>query len=267
MGLTGGDVAELEVSAGHQSALSGINYVYVQQMYRGVPVVDGLVTVAVDGRGNVVHAAGDLVPNIDSPTTSSAVSLSASQAVSTVAGLVDAPRTPTTALGQGMDKVVRFGEVAGFDVSARQVYVTDGRTATLAWEVQVPTADGQHVWVVRIDAATGAELNRYDMVVHDHWAHELEDLSSDRAATMAPFVESVPAPNLAAAAATAATPADGSSYSVYPVPYESPIHAPVVPPTDGRTVETEPGDAVASPFGWHDTNGADSAVGDRKSVV
>ncbi|PAP79805.1 hypothetical protein B1759_11585, partial [Rubrivirga sp. SAORIC476] len=253
MGLTGGDVAELEVSAGHRSALSGINYVYVQQLYRGIPVVDGQVTVAVDSRGTVVHAAGDLVPNIDSPATRSAVSLSASQAVATVAGLVGAPRTPTTPLNQGMDKVVRFGEVTGFDVTARQVYVTDGRTATLAWEVQVPTPDAQHVWVVRVDAATGAELSRYDMVVSDHWAHG--DVPAASATPMA-FVEAVPAPNLAAASAT---PADGSSYNVYPLPYESPIHSPTVPPTDGRSVISEPADGTASPFGWHDTNGAAGA--------
>ena len=64
MGLTGGDVAELEVSAGHRSALSGINYVYVQQLYRGIPVVDGQVTVAVDSRGTVVHAAAVRVAHV-----------------------------------------------------------------------------------------------------------------------------------------------------------------------------------------------------------
>lgn len=48
--------------------------------------------------------------------------------------------------------------------------------------------------------------------------------------------------------------ADGN-YRVIPAPFESPNHAPVPPPVDGRTVEIDPNDPIASPFGWHDTNG------------
>ncbi len=255
MGLTAGDVADLTVSAGHRSALSGINYVYVQQRYNGVPVVDGIVTVAVNGQGQVVHAAGDLVPGIDSPATSSAAALSASAAVSAAAALVGAPKTPTTpvTVGSGAERFTTFGEVAGVLVTARYVYVVDGRSATLAWEVQVPADNAEHVWLVRLNAATGAELFRHDLVVSDHWG-EPTPARTATAATMAPFVEAVPSPNLAAV-----SPEDGSSYLVYPIPYESPIHSPTVPPADGRELIEEPADAVASPFGWHDTDGADGA--------
>ncbi len=255
MGLTAGDVADLAVTAGHRSALSGINYVYVQQRYNGIPVVDGTVTVAVSAQGQVVHAAGDMVPGIDSPQTTSAAALSASAAVQAAAGLVGAPKTPTTPVttGSGSERFTTFGQVAGVDVTARYVYVLDGRSATLAWEVQVPTSDAQHVWLVRLNASTGAELFLHDLVVSDHWGHD-EPAATTAAATMAPFVEAVPSPNLAAV-----SPEDGSSYLVYPVPYESPIHAPVVPPADGRELVEEPANAVASPFGWHDTDGADGA--------
>jgi hypothetical protein len=43
-----------------------------------------------------------------------------------------------------------------------------------------------------------------------------------------------------------------AEYRVIPQPFESPQHAPVVPPADGRTLETDPQDATASPSGWHD---------------
>ncbi|MEL6446264.1 MAG: M36 family metallopeptidase, partial [Bacteroidota bacterium] len=42
---------------------------------------------------------------------------------------------------------------------------------------------------------------------------------------------------------------DGSSYNVYALPLESPNHG-------NRSIATNPADAIASPFGWHDTNGA-----------
>ena len=42
------------------------------------------------------------------------------------------------------------------------------------------------------------------------------------------------------------------SYEVFPLPLESPYDG-------GRSVEVDPADATASPFGWHDTNGAAGA--------
>jgi hypothetical protein len=49
------------------------------------------------------------------------------------------------------------------------------------------------------------------------------------------------------------------SYRVYARPAESPNHVSPAPPADGRTLLTNPADALASPFGWHDTNGAAGA--------
>jgi hypothetical protein len=51
----------------------------------------------------------------------------------------------------------------------------------------------------------------------------------------------------------------GPQYRVYPVPVESPSHTSPSPPGDGRTLETNPADPTASPYGWHDTNGAAGA--------
>jgi extracellular elastinolytic metalloproteinase len=50
-----------------------------------------------------------------------------------------------------------------------------------------------------------------------------------------------------------------ADYRVYEQPVESPNHTSPTPPADGRTLEVDPQDATASPFGWHDTNGAAGA--------
>jgi len=57
----------------------------------------------------------------------------------------------------------------------------------------------------------------------------------------------------------AAAPAPAQTYRVYPVPVESPIHATPLPPADARVLIADPSDAIASPFGWHDTDGAAGA--------
>jgi extracellular elastinolytic metalloproteinase len=51
----------------------------------------------------------------------------------------------------------------------------------------------------------------------------------------------------------------GDQYRVYPRPLESPNHTTPLPPADGRTLTVNPANALASPFGWHDTNGAAGA--------
>jgi hypothetical protein len=49
------------------------------------------------------------------------------------------------------------------------------------------------------------------------------------------------------------------SYRVYARPAESPNHVSPLPPADGRTLVNNPAHAIASPFGWHDTNGVAGA--------
>ena len=50
-----------------------------------------------------------------------------------------------------------------------------------------------------------------------------------------------------------------ATYRVYAQPIESPNHTSPAPPADGRTLQVDPQDGTASPFGWHDTNGAAGA--------
>jgi hypothetical protein len=251
-GLTPADVSELAVTSGHQSAPSGIRYVYVIQEHLGIDVADGRATVAVDGRGEVVHAAGRLVVRLTSPTSRHQVAITAEQAMETAALNVGAPGTPTTpvAVEPGPEQRTSFGTVAGTEVVARLVYQALQREGVaLTWELQIPTADADHVWLVRLDAATGAELFRVDQVVDDPFGPPTRPASAGAAtpAPLAPFAGALAAPPLA------------EGYTVYPLPLESPNHAATTPPADGRTLVTDPFDPVASPFGWHDTDGAAGA--------
>ncbi|HSM14277.1 MAG TPA: M36 family metallopeptidase, partial [Thermoanaerobaculia bacterium] len=50
-----------------------------------------------------------------------------------------------------------------------------------------------------------------------------------------------------------------ANYRVYQRPVEAPTFIAPLPPADGRTLQVNPQNATASPFGWHDTNGAAGA--------
>jgi len=50
-----------------------------------------------------------------------------------------------------------------------------------------------------------------------------------------------------------------AQYRVYALPIEAPTFTTPLPPADARTTEVDPQNATASPFGWHDLNGAPGA--------
>jgi extracellular elastinolytic metalloproteinase len=109
----------------------------------------------------------------------------------------------------------------------------------LAYNVRI--AQEQHLWDIAIDAENGRVLQKLDNIDHEN--------AVDSAAAIAR-----PTSTEAVEAGVAATyppeqAKDGSTYRVFPMPLESPNDGP-------RLTVYNPADADASPFGWHDTNGA-----------
>ncbi|HEV2755121.1 MAG TPA: M36 family metallopeptidase [Actinomycetota bacterium] len=114
----------------------------------------------------------------------------------------------------------------------------EDRTARLAYDVEIATA--RHWWVVSVDAETGDVLQRFDLVDSESQGEiAARTARPEDADVAAALVKPVLPPQRAD---------DGSSYNVYAMPMES--------PNDGdRVVVENPADRIASPFGWHDTNG------------
>jgi extracellular elastinolytic metalloproteinase len=118
----------------------------------------------------------------------------------------------------------------------------DDGTVRLAWSVVVEPAGGEHWWTMTVDAENGDVLQTIDLVVSD-------DLTATANALARPATGAATTTAAAQAPGPAQTVDDGSSYRVFPLPMESPL--------DGdRALVTNPASADASPFGWHDTDGA-----------
>jgi hypothetical protein len=135
--------------------------------------------------------------------------------------------------------------VAARPVSAHLAHqaLEDGR-ARLSWVLEVEMPDAQHYFIAVVDAEDGALLTHTDLVVseqsgHTHAALQRPEAAAARGRTT-PVETDVP------------TVADGSSYTVFALPLES--------PNDGdRTVVRHPADAAHSPHGWHDLDGKPGA--------
>ena len=251
-GLTAEDVADLAVSSAHTNARSGLTHVYVQQRIGGIDVAESMVSVSLDASDKVAYAAGDLVAGTE--TASKVASLPATAALARAAAIVGTPVPPTRAAsgGGGADRSTTFGTVAETPVTARLVYVGSAKDGIrLAWQVILPTPDGQHIWDVRLDAQTGEEIARYDRVIHESFLPETPqpvDLSPVRALDQRMPLH-LAAPQLSAA----------NSYLVYAMPEESPTWGSPGIPGDARVTAVGPADATASPFGWHDDDGVAGA--------
>ena len=104
------------------------------------------------------------------------------------------------------------------------------------WNVNYYQPGGAHWWSVRISANTGEELDRNDWVSQCGFDEIMNKRAHDEA----------PAPPM--------MPAAPNDYNVYPAPLESPNHG-------SRAIRNAPWTAagIASPYGWHDTNGSAGA--------
>ncbi len=112
----------------------------------------------------------------------------------------------------------------------------------LAWNVEIRFKSDW--WSIRVDAITGQVLDKSNYTVYCDFSHDA--FTHTHAGSSAAALET-PAASSAVEALNAA-----ASYRVFPFPGESPNHI-------AHQLINDPFDLQASPYGWHDTDGAPGA--------
>jgi hypothetical protein len=222
------DLADLVVQDDYRTDHNGLRHLFLRQRWQGIEVWNGDIAVHTGANGEVVKVNNGTWSRMAKRVNATTPVITAEAAMTSVLrvnGIADVP------LLVGYNEVEReyvFTGTAfsGEPVKVKLFYQPVRDQLLLAWNVSHYTPDGSHWWNVRIDALTGEELDRNDWVVNcgaDH-AYGEED---------------------------APMPAAPNDYRVLPWPVESPNHGVRAirnaPWTDG---------GIASPYGWHDTNGA-----------
>lgn len=239
LGLTAKDLSDREVTSGSTDA-NGISYIYIRQTVNGLPVQDAVANFAVrDGR--VVNFGDRLLRDVASRANTPTPTLDAKAAVVAAArelGLAVsdvriAHRTSPTELLLG-----RCG-ISSDPIPARLLYQpVKGGEVRLAWDLTIRSTATDNWWHVAVDALTGKMLRKQDYTVH--CTIPANAYAKEACAPPEPM------------APPAMPPPGEASYKVFPLPLESPTYGP-------RSVVSEPSDATASPFGWHDIDGAPGA--------
>ena len=218
---------------------AGITHTFFRQRWQGIEVWNGDIAVHELANGELLRLNAGAFTALEKRVNATEPAISADAAV----GIVLAHTMPGSKIPDlvstedGGRRAVFEGDGLGHEpVVAQLVFQPVGDRLHLAWNVNHYTPDGSHWWNVRIDALTGEELDRNDWVASCNWDDESHHGCTDHAPEEAP------------------APAAPNDYNVFDWPTESPSHGP-------RTLSNAPwlDGGIASPYGWHDTNGAAGA--------
>lgn len=219
----------------------GIRHVYLQQTLNGINIKNAISGVFFDRNGNIFHHNNGFIQNRSLAVPNAKVSRE--QAIRNTADHFGINLTRTTSLIESSNENNQRSTFDNPDLSREKInvflqYIEKGKTLHLCWSVGFKKKDG-YLWNVHIDTQTG------EVVDQDTYTVECapRDLSNiDKCEDHSTHAHTIKkySPSLMA-----------NSYNVWPLPGESPNHV-------MRTIVTEPWNAApnASPFGWHDTNGA-----------
>ncbi|AYA39006.1 T9SS C-terminal target domain-containing protein [Hymenobacter oligotrophus] len=228
-----------------------MRHLYVQQRYRGIEIHNAISTVNTSRTDEVLHVANRFYNNLGRRAKAGSTTLTADAAVAAAArhlGLSPKGALAARSRSTEADRSTVFG-TAGISlepITAKLVYqpLPDG-TLRLAWEVTIYELSALNCWNIRLDASSGEVLDKNNLVTHCEFDNDGPGgvALNERHPLLAPFT-----PQPAAAQAPYAAPTS-NAYHVFALPAESPSHGP------RAYVSGTTADAVASPYGWHDTNG------------
>ncbi|MDB5234940.1 MAG: hypothetical protein JWR44_1933 [Hymenobacter sp.] len=159
--------ADLRLSSAYADE-NGLAHVYVQQLYRGIPVFNRVQSLALkDGR--LAYHTGNFLPTKQLAALPATPAIAAAVAVSRTLQHLNQPfaATPARLTEDGGPEARQTFARAG--VARREIVtsltwaVDDAGRPHLAWNVNIEMIDSPDWWNVRVDAASGAIVGR------DNW--------------------------------------------------------------------------------------------------
>jgi len=244
-GYQNSDISNWAIQSDASSRASDMWHYYLVQTHNGVEVRNALANLSVkDNNANINYM--QFVKNISLKTNSSTPTISALDAVSKALNHINI--IPTEDIKQlsfnTNESVFSRAGVVQSDIKVRLVYEkTNDDKLKLAWNVNLDLNSGKHWWNIRIDASTGAYINKNDWVTTCYWG-ESEKTHLTHSKTKNAPKESFDFSKAIRKSTTATTSMMAGAYRVLPYYVESPNHG------DFELI-SNPDDAVASPNGWH----------------
>jgi len=239
------DIENVQILSHYESRVSGVIHIYVNQTIDNIPIYNAVSNFSISKNGQLINANNGFISNAkkrikrkkDKTTVREAIALYAKHHNLNPPEVLKAHKSSDSTNEYKFDKVGIYNE----GISVRQVYLKVEDVLLLAWEVDARVKSGQDYWTSFFDVNTGHHLHSRDNVkrctIHKHHYKNF-----DRACREFNTKQS----NIFVQEGVD----DGSEYKVYALPLENPL--------DGeQSTLKNPASELASPFGWHDTDGID----------
>ncbi|MBV6429423.1 MAG: hypothetical protein KIPDCIKN_03981 [Haliscomenobacter sp.] len=247
--LTSGDLVDLVVSDRYTSSHNGTEHIYLQQRITGIPIIHAVTGIHLDAQGNVVHAENRFWPQLSRRINTSEEAYSAGSALKKTAEALGLPMARIPVLPRrrdGQPTTYTDAQVSRMPIPVELVYLPmPDSSLRLAWQTGIYDPRNPDYWVTFVDAVSGEILDRFNRTIYCHFGSDspqhdaCNDPMHKTFGQHHSFTLAGPSPLLAG---------DQAVYQVFPLPVESPIHG-------KQEMLVNPADPLASPFGWHDTNG------------
>jgi PKD repeat protein len=241
--LKSADVQNLNVDASHVSNVSQVSHYYLNQTVNGIRIENSTLNAAFDEAGSIVNLTGKPIENIAGKAGGSEPAITLQSAIEGMASKLGIQGNIFVEPSSGNKYNFSIDAVSYLHESTAELvyWNTPEGELKLAWNFNIDLPDETHWFDFIIDAQTGEELKRIDWQVScTHFgahSHKGDCVKRDESLEFSSIKR---------------TTLDGSTYNVFPFPVESPNHG-------SRDLLTEPALPLASPFGWHDINGAPGA--------
>jgi len=172
---SGYSAADLRLSSAYADA-NGLEHVYVQQLFRGIPVYNRVQSLAFN-HGRLATHAGTFVAAKQLATQPATPGITAAVALSRALQHLDQPFAATPARlseesGPEQRQTFAPGNVARRPVVASLTWALDAAGQPhLAWNVNIDLLNSSDWWNVRVDAATGAVIEKDSWTAHEAALH------------------------------------------------------------------------------------------------
>ena len=242
-GVSENDVSSWDITDNIFSERNLIRHVHIVQTRNGLPVKNGVANVTLNDQNQVLNVGNRLIANLDALMPSSPSKINATTALNIATKHLGMSGSKGKEIPQAKENTVKFekGTLSKEDIVITKAYWKSNEGVSLVWVVSLYQLDGAHWWQVFVDAGRKEVIEKLDWVVSCEFGHfHVKDKM--KPAEDVPLVFPKP---------TFKTSGIGiGQYNVFALPVESPLHG-------SRSLVVSPADSLASPFGWHDTNGVD----------
>lgn len=243
--LSKSDVSNWKLTNHHNSRKGNVGFYYIHQAFNDILVYNAISVIAIKDNKGFLTANG-FISDLESKIETSTANITAKDAILSAVKNIGAENIGV--LKELPSKGINNHVFEAKDLSVENItvdlklYPVNNSTVRAVWDLHIYPLDQKNWWSIRVDAQTGEVLDKTDWVLSCNFGdHENEQGShaGHNHQKIEHKVMATPPP----------PPGVGAAYNVFPIPAESPNHGP-------RQLVIDPDNAIASPFGWHDINGA-----------